>query len=327
MSDELSRFPDLSPQLLSDPTVDRMLKSFLESHAGRFDQALLKKLQTELVIRYAAAERELARLNVELRARQAVLDADLKAAAGIQKALLPQPLPASGEVRAAWQFVPSITVGGDVFFLQPLTEHILQVGVVDISGHGVPSAMVTVSVSQSLQPQMGIVMPVQGDQERIPISPSKVLDGLEREFPFMRFKKTFSIIYGLLDRRTGEFTFSNGGHPMPFLVKKSAEMRVFEEHGGIIGLGLGDGFPVTSVVLEPGDRIFMFTDGLSECRNPTKEFFGEERIRNLAYSLRDTPLSSLPETIVGAARSFQQREAFDDDLTFLALEFRGSPQA
>ncbi|HNW33305.1 MAG TPA: PP2C family protein-serine/threonine phosphatase [Candidatus Ozemobacteraceae bacterium] len=287
----------------------------------------MNRLQTDLVYRYAEAERELVRLNGELVKKQARLDADLRAAAEIQRALLPMPLPAFSPVQAAWEFIPSESVGGDIFMVRPLGERYLQVAILDISGHGVPSAMVTVSISQALQPHRGLVMQKNGSGEYRVTPPDNVLDELELEFPFSRFKKTFSIVYGILDKESGEFVFSNAGHPYPILVSGSEKPRYLEEHGAILGMGLGGSFPATSIFLKPGDRLFFYTDGLTECRNSEKEFFGEGRPIDLADTTRNLPLGDAVKKIHASAEAFIRECGFQDDFTLLALEYSGKLQA
>lgn len=308
-----------------NPNGSFLLKSLIEIRAGQDDQALMTRLMTGLVMKYAESERQLTRLNAELREKQEHLDADLKAAAVIQTALLPKPLPAASNVRAAWKFVPCQSIGGDVFLLTPLGKRYLMVAIVDISGHGVPSAMVTVSVCQFLQPQAGTIFQAGAGPDGTVVPPGQVLAALDREFPYFRFKKTFSIFYGVLDRITGQFTYTNGGHPQPFLQTTDGALATLEEHGPIIGMGLGSTFPEGSLTLDPGSRLTFYSDGLTECRSPSGELFGDDRVRDLLAAHRDLPLPALAATIHAGASDFVAGAGFPDDFTLVHLEFAGPP--
>ncbi|HOY65543.1 MAG TPA: PP2C family protein-serine/threonine phosphatase [Candidatus Ozemobacteraceae bacterium] len=323
MAEPLS-FQGLPDAILNDPASAAVLEYLFNLQADRTDGSIQKRLQATLVYRYAQAERELVRLNQELVAKQARIEADLKAAAGIQLALLPKPLPASVNVKAAWKFLPSEQVGGDIFMLKLLGERFIQVGILDISGHGVPSAMVTVSISQALQPHRGLVMRAGPDGTSEITPPVRILTELDGEYPYMRFKKTFSMIYGLLDRQEGTFTFSNGGHPYPIHVPRSGPPVYLEEHGAILGMGLGARFPESRVRLAPGDRLYFYTDGLTECRNPQKELFGEQRLLALSDEIRGMPLDTSVKKLFAEVETFCGGESFTDDFTFLGLEYVGN---
>lgn len=316
------RLPPLAA--LPDEATGAWLESYLELRAEHRNQELLKRFQTDLVLRFAAAERTLVRLNRELQRRQDDLDADLRAAADIQRALLPRRPPRLAGFQIDWQFVPSERVGGDVLLAAPLGPHHLQLAVVDVSGHGVPSAMVTVSICQALLPRMGVV--VEGDLARggTVVRPAAVVAALDREFPYLRFKKTFSIIYGLLDHRSGEFTFTNAGHPPPLVVGADGVTRFLPEHGAIIGMGLDDDFPEVTVKLSPGERLYLYTDGLTEARAPDGRLFGDDRLQRVSAEVQNTPLPAALASIRERAAEFQQRPTFHDDFTLLAVAATGA---
>ncbi|RCK80661.1 MAG: Serine phosphatase RsbU, regulator of sigma subunit [Candidatus Ozemobacter sibiricus] len=307
----------------SAPNCADIIRTLLDLKADQEDQALSQHLLTDLVLRYAEAERRLIRLNAELREKQERLDADLQAAAVIQQALLPKAWPDRGPVRAAWKFAPCDRIGGDVFLLTPLGSRFLMMAVVDISGHGVPSAMVTVSVCQFLQPQSGVVWQPGAAPDGTAVPPAQVLTALDREFPYRRFKKTLSIFYGLLDVTTGQFAYANAGHPPPFLQRPDGTIARLDAHGPIIGMGLGESFPEERVELVAGSRLTAFSDGLTECRNAAGELFGEERLADLLIAARDLPLRDLPTRIWDTAAQFVGQRGFPDDFTLVHLEYRG----
>ncbi len=192
----------------------------------------------EVAVRVATHLR-IRNLTRSLSERQKRLDEDLRAAAEIQRSLLPRskgPLPG---LRLSWLFEPCAAIGGDVFNAVPLTEKTCALYIVDVSGHGVPSALVTVSVSQSLAPSGGIALK---PGTCTPESPGAVLARLDQEYPHERFESFFTIVYLTLDTSSGEVRYSSAGHPAPFLLKKGRPPRPLKEGGTIIGLGDGFGF-------------------------------------------------------------------------------------
>ena len=156
----------------------------------------------------------------------------------------------------------------------PLGAGRTAVYVVDVSGHGVPAALVTVSVSQSLSPMGGVVLDSLGE----PTPPAEVLARLDDEYPFERFDRFFTISYLTFDAATGILRYSSAGHPPPLLLRPGERPRPLEEGGTIVGLGTGVAFDEGSVHLEPGDRLALCTDGVLEMFSPSGELFGAERL-------------------------------------------------
>ena len=136
--------------------ADYVTKPF---HSGE----VLARVRTQLKIgrlttRLMTANAALMKANTTLEAKQQQIDGDLEAAAGIQESLLPQDIPNLDTLEVSWRFMPCDRIGGDIFNMIRLDEFHWGIYMVDVSGHGVPSALVTVSVSQMLQPQRGMVL-------------------------------------------------------------------------------------------------------------------------------------------------------------------------
>jgi sigma-B regulation protein RsbU (phosphoserine phosphatase) len=194
-----------------------------------FDRGeVLARVRTQLKLRS---------LMKEILEKQKRLDEDLRAAAAIQASLLPQQLPELDGFACAWKFVPCDLMGGDIFNILPLDEEHLAIYMVDVSGHGVPAAMVTVSVSQMLQAHGGCL------KRKIDVppyykiaSPQKVLQALDREYPLERFNKYFTIVYLIVDVVRGRVVYSNAGHPAPLLLHGDGRLDSLDKGGTIIGL-------------------------------------------------------------------------------------------
>lgn len=280
---------------------------------------------------------DLRRANRGLREQQALIDADLRAAAGIQRSLVPAVPPPLAAVDVAWRFIPCQRVGGDLFNLVALGPHHLAAYVIDVSGHGVPSAMVTVSLSQFLSLHAGRLY-AHGTTE--PAAPADVLRRLDREYPIERFDKFCTVAYTLLDLRDGRLRYSVAGHPHPLVQRGDGRLEALEAGGPIIGLGGAVPFEEAETHLAPGDRLILYTDGVVEHRGPDSDQFGDERFRDELTRTRDLSPDAACEHILAAMRAFAGADGppaadecdalgapHDDDITLLTLEYRGGHAA
>jgi sigma-B regulation protein RsbU (phosphoserine phosphatase) len=252
------------------------------------------------------------------------LDEDLKAAAEIQRSLLPAASALGRNFDVAWQFLPCQHIGGDIFNMVQLDEHHWAIYMLDVSGHGVPSAMMVVSISQLLQPYAGTIyrksaQPPFGDQI---IAPSEVLNALDQEYPFERFNNFFTIIYLVLDTLDGSITYSNAGHPKPVMVHADGSLQELQEGGAIIGSGEEIPFGEGMQQLQPGDKLFMYTDGIIEYDDGAGAFYGKERFFQVLQQLNDQPIDDIAAGVITALKRFGNNAEPQDDISLLCLEFR-----
>jgi sigma-B regulation protein RsbU (phosphoserine phosphatase) len=303
----------------------------IEVLAARQDSAVGRELLQTLVLKYAAAEKELYRLHRELVAKQALIDEDLAAAADIQRRLLPRD-PAQFEAfDVAWAFEPCTHVGGDIFNVMRLGRDHWAVYALDVSGHGVPAAMVAVSVSQDLQPHSDTVRgrvpsPPTGSFFR---SPSEVLQALDGEYPFERFANFFTMVYLVVDVVRRTVAYSNAGHPHPLVVHRDGQVDLLKRGGPVIGLGSlrprqspDPAFAEETLRFEAGDKLLLYTDGLIERSSPAGELFGTQRLLALLGGLGATPVAGLVDAVGAAVHEFGGGEPPGDDITLLGIELR-----
>ncbi|MFA5181177.1 MAG: SpoIIE family protein phosphatase [Syntrophales bacterium] len=265
--------------------------------------------------------KEVMAANRELVEKQQRLDEDLQAAAGIQQSLLPKLLPTTAAFEMAWKYIPSEAIGGDIFNVFPLDgdEERLAFYMLDVSGHGVPSALVTVSVSQSLQPLRGRII----KNKDLFASPREVLTALDQEYPLERFDKYFTMFYGILAAGEGVLTYSGAGHPPPVLLHEEAPYDLLDKGGSIIGLGGNVPFEEEAVSLTVGDRVILYTDGVIECQDARGVFYGEQRFYQLLETLKKKPIAVMMEEIVKDIGLFLSGLQPQDDITLLGIEYRG----
>lgn len=304
----------------------RWIEDLIEHRASEKDGELKNELLKQLVLRYSTAERQLAELNRALLEKQRRLDEDLRAAAEIQKSLLPHRLPHLNNWDVAWKFVPCDLIGGDIFNVLGLDEDHMAVFMLDVSGHGIPAAMVAVSVFQTLQSHRRHI--VKGAAVRAsqltPATPREVLEALDREFPLERFDKFFTITYLLLSHSEGTVRFSNAGHPPPLLLRPDSPLELLDSGGTVIGMDGIVPFEEGEVVLRKGDRIILYTDGLTEYQDPTTQaFFGRERLHRVIETLKAESLTTLVDAVHEAVTAFGGYAPVQDDFSLMAIEYRG----
>lgn len=291
-------------------------------------------------LRISSLTKKLTEANRELIEKQRRIDLDLEAAAGIQRSLLPQGPPRTAVLESAWRFKPCESIGGDIFNIARLDEHSFSVYMLDVSGHGVPSALVTVSVSQMLQPHTGTLVKkgksehpfyeisspseVLASLDQI-MAPGEVLARLDQEYPIERFDKFFTITYVLINTYTGRLNYSNGGHPPPLLIHEDGSIDKLTTGGPLIGLGGLLPFEDEERTLQAGDCLILYTDGVLEQSDASDELFGEERLLEALGSVEGASLEALLDRIMDGVTKFSGGTPPGDDISLLGVRYNGPP--
>lgn len=311
------------------PQLSALTYQLLEFWAATKDFEIDNQLLQELVFKYAASEKKLKALNKELTWRQERIEEDIAAAADIQRSLLPQKIDIIDRLAVAWKFKPCDKIGGDIFNMAQLDDNHWGIYMLDVSGHGVPAAMVAVSVFQNLHPQTGRILMKSGDSQQVRAfrSPAQVLEKLDLEYTFDRFNHFFTIIYVILNAATGDFTCSSAGHPPPIVIRQNGSLDIMASGNPPIGtrdLRLGDEqiiFPEEKRQLYSGDKLLLYTDGVFEYLNHRGEFYGNEQFHQQLTDLNDRPVSELVDMQFQALMEFGNGAAPKDDISLLGIEF------
>ena len=302
----------------------QLLKELLEYLADEKEKDINRRLLRDLVSKYALAEKRLRSLNNELIEKDQRIDIDLKAAAEIQKSLLPQKTFLEENLEIAWKFEPCEHMGGDIFNIFKIDAEHLGIYMLDVSGHGVPAAMVTVSVSQFLQQNSAQLL-----QNSSIIAPAEVLNALDKEFPFERFNNFFTITYFIINVKNGDTIYSNAGHPFPILLHKSETVELLKKGGPTVGIGdfydLDDGkikFEEGQLKMKPGDKLFIYTDGIVEYQNKKKELYGEDRFYKSLKKQENESVQNMIDQCIKSLMEFGNNTSPQDDITLLGLELK-----
>lgn len=267
-----------------------------------------------LVIIYDVTEIE--KQKVELQEKQYQLNKDLEAAAGIQQSLLPARPPEIGALRFAWKFEPCGQIGGDIFNIQFIDDEHIGLYMLDVCGHGVAAALMSVAISQFLQDSRKLSRDKSGRP-----SPDIILNHLGQAFPFERFDSYFTIIYMIIDFTRGILTYSSAGHPPPLLLHADGGLECLDHHGPVIGLYDGQTFEHEKRQLQPGDKIVLYTDGVVEIGNSAGEWFGKTRFYETACKYRHELPRKFVDSIYAAVKNHGAATDPEDDISLLALEY------
>lgn len=241
--------------------------------------------------------------------RRAALEEELTLARQIQRGYLPRSFPRWDNLEVFGLNQSSKQVGGDYFDVMDVDGGVLA-AVADVSGKGVPAALVMSMMQASLRTQAG--------EKRA------VTDMLERINRLMLARGESGMFatgfLAHLDRATLELRYTNAGHNHPLVLRADGRIEVLHRGGLLLGVFEDIRLEEGSVVLAPGDRVILYTDGVTEARSPAGEFFGEER---LGDELRALPPGLSAEEIANRlreiVRQFSASDDLEDDMTVVVL--------
>lgn len=276
---------------------------------------LLARVETHLKL--AALTNEVKEQNKELMRRQVLLDNDLKMAASIQRSLLPDNKFKSARMTFAWKCLPCEMVGGDIFNSIPIDEKHLAVYILDVSGHGVASAMVTVAISQSIQQ---FIRTHREDSSTVMNLPKTITEQLNREFPYERFNEFFTLFFMVINAETGAVGYCNGGHPPPIILHPEEPLDMMQGNEMAIGIAEAS-YPVYRAQLRKGDKIVLYTDGIIECRNSKDAMYGQESFFALLEKIKKESPENFVHKICLALNDFTQGSPQLDDISVMVIEF------
>lgn len=239
---------------------------------------------------------------------------DLGVAHEIQLAILPHSYEMKIENRDTFDFFASMDaakdVGGDFYDFFPIDNHRFGFTMADVSGKGVPAALF-MAVSRTLIKATGLRGVSTSDCMKA------VNDMLCGESVGCMFVTVF---YGIYDTRTGEIEYTNAGHNPPYVVHQDGTIDTLPVSRNLaLGVIEGVEFKSDTLSLQPGDFLFMFTDGITEAFNSEGAQYGESRLEQLLQSLAGKKTQEIIETVRKAVADFAGDEPQSDDITQLAI--------
>ena len=263
---------------------------------------LIAKCGKEMVIKQA-----------EISANASRIESELSVARTIQANMLPTTFPDREEFDVFASMNPAKEVGGDFYDFFMVDERHVAVVVADVSGKGVPAALF-----------MAIAKALIKDHTEPEASLDQTFNKVNNLLCESNSEGLFVTAFeGVLDLVTGEFIFVNAGHEMPYICRKGEKFEPHKLHPGFVLAGMEDmRYKIFSVAFEPGDKLFQYTDGVTEATNAENELYGQDRLTATLekYSSKN-PVELLPlvradiDAFVGDAPQF-------DDITMMCLEYK-----
>jgi serine phosphatase RsbU (regulator of sigma subunit) len=243
--------------------------------------------------------------------QQERLRKELEIGRRIQEELLPRDTLRFPFAEVGGVSIPAREVGGDFFNYFPLRDSEAAVLVGDVSGKGVPAALLMANLQATLRARL----PVERDLARLADHLDRDLASTAPGAPYV------TLFMAVLDGETGRLRYVNAGHNTQFAVRASGGIEPLESTGRPIGLLPGGGFEERSLTLRDGDGLFLFTDGLVECENEAGEAFGMARIEAVLLEHRGLGLAGQLSAMDHAARAHRGSVDAADDATMLVLRF------
>ena len=248
------------------------------------------------------------------------IEQDLELAARVQHSVLPSHRLRFGNYFSDWLFMPSAWVSGD--------SHI-GFYCVDVSGHGVGAAMMSLAVARQFLHGRVVDRFLFTDQGGIQ-SPAEVIGILNSRFCSEESDITsyFTIIYGVIDPESGRGVLCQAGHPTPVIVNAESAVTYVGEGGSPVGLMPDLSWEDVAFTLNPGDRLCLFSDGITECENVSGEQFGPQRLERWLHDHARLPVDQLlarfGDHLTGWRNANRDEPtALTDDVSLLVIERQG----
>ncbi len=262
--------------------------------------------------------------NKELKKAYGQIKGDLRSAANVQQALLPSTLPKVPGLRFTWAFRPCSDLAGDSLNVFQLDDDHVAFYLLDVSGHGVRAALLSVTLSRILTPlpeQPALLLRRSAAGDRLePTPPAVVAEKLNRRFQLdLETWQYFTLFYGVLNIQTYELRYISAGQPGPVYVPRDGEPQNLHQPVLAIGWVSNPDYQERRLQLRPGDRLHLYSDAIDEARNPRKELFGQERVMRAVADSRTLTLKESVARVLREAQSFAGH-AFEDDVSALAIE-------
>lgn len=271
-----------------------------------FSPAVVKaRVHTHLVLR--EAREQLARQLLDI-------NNELEMAREIQLSILPHEIPKINGLEIAARYIPMSSVAGDFYDFIIVDERRLGILIADVSGHGLPAALIASMLKGAL-----------AAQSQHAFDPGRVLSGLNRSL-CGRFKHHFvTADYVFVDMEKKSLSYAGAGHP-PLLLWRSSTGSASEvlQNGLLLGFFAEEAYSVVELPVEPGDKLVLYTDGILETRSPSKQEFGGDLFKGFLESNYNLSAETFADSLLDELSNWSghpRGNGQEDDITLLAIDF------
>jgi sigma-B regulation protein RsbU (phosphoserine phosphatase) len=277
--------------------------------------------------RIVELENELARKLAEISKAYLLMEQDLEAAAIVQRSMLPPVGASFPGIKYAYHFTPCNRIGGDLFNLVPLDDSQVAVYILDVAGHGVPAALKAVSLSWLLAPQKPnyrVLFEDLPNGQLCAAPPKNVLGKLNSHAQSTDSSGKFiTFLYGIFNAETKQFTYSRAGHPYPIHISGGRFIPHTPPEDIPLGIIQDYVYSQCAIEMRPGDRIYFYTDGISETENPAGEQFSECRIISDLLASSNSTLDESISILINYINQWKCGNEASDDVSILGIEING----
>jgi phosphoserine phosphatase RsbU/P len=243
------------------------------------------------------------------------MDQELSIARNVQQALLPRGFRDFPHALATGINLPSLSVGGDYFDIFPMSDERTGFLIADVSGKGLGAALLSTMLQGALSAMT------------IGVDPGRLMEHLNCFLcEHSDVERYATMFFGVLDS-TGHLDFINAGHPPPLILRHGQIVEPFLENSFPVGLIPDAQYKVSSVMLDAGDTLVLFSDGVTEAMDPDEEMFGRTGLLEALKGQQDPPLDQLQKTILDSVETFTRGASQADDITVLLVRYRAAAQA
>jgi phosphoserine phosphatase RsbU/P len=248
-----------------------------------------------------------------LQRKQEETESDLLAAAAFIQSLLPRQGRLAQGMALAWEYQPSLTLGGDLFDVMAIDADHLGLYILDASGHGVAAALRSASLMEFLRVEN--MLQLLGSYD-----PEKVLFEANRRFPLSADGEYFTLWVGQLHVPTRRLSYASAGHSGALLSSVNSPSIWLAHSSCPLGFDPSASFTSERVSLKPADRLFLLSDGIYEVPSPSGELWGRGRFQNVIDRAKRTSLSATIAACFSEAHAWQQAQHFPDDAAIMGIE-------
>jgi serine phosphatase RsbU (regulator of sigma subunit) len=244
----------------------------------------------------------------------AVIESEMATARAIQSAILPHAPPAVRDLDIDVRYLPARSVAGDIYDFLPLEDRRLGLLVADVTGHSVPAALIASMVKVAFSSQRA-----HAD------APGRVLAEMNRVLCGHFEGRFVTAACVFVDAERPVIRYSLAGHPPPLLQRGSTgEILELREGGLVLGLFPDASYPTGEAAFEPGDRVVLYTDGVTEARDGSGAWFGDHELRTFVAAHRGATAAAFGDALLAHLRRWAGRngDSFDDDVTVVAIDRR-----
>lgn len=306
-------------------TAKGQLSDLIQGMEAGADDFLTKPFDPhELRVRLTAGRR-IIELERKLNGHIARMRNDLQNAARIQRSLLPAGLLDFPNIRFASTYRPCDELGGDILNVVPLDDERVALYLLDVSGHGISAALLSVALSRLLTTATNASSVIRdkldapGEYRIVP--PAEVLSRLNDRFcQDLEEGRFFTMLYGVLHLCTGQLRYASGGHNPALLLGCDGSVRQLESTGPLIGVVDNAVYEQATVQLRPRDRLFVYSDGIIEACDAKGVQFGLERLIELTKRHATAPIQTVLDRLVAQVEEWSVPHGLDDDVSCLFAE-------